>query len=124
VGLFSDFAMHVTSVLWAFNFAGVLEPEFAKPVHQVLCAIGLEMDRSRLRSDKMSRVSKGSRSGPDEPYVELDIGDMMVIYKPPAWEVDTLNLGDAHWLSQYLQSLHIWPRRSIALDLSHKGIFA
>ena len=26
-GLSSDFAMHVTSVVWAFNFAKVLEPE-------------------------------------------------------------------------------------------------
>ena len=28
-------------------------------------------------------------------------------------------MGNAHWLSQYLQSLCAWPRRSIALDISH-----
>jgi len=44
-----------------------------------------------------------------EPYVRLDVGDMMVIYKPPGWEVDTVDVGDARWLSQYLQSLCDWP---------------
>lgn len=117
--LSSDFAMHVTSVLWGFNFADVLEPEFAEPVRQVLRIIGREMDCSHLGSHKMSRFPEGSYSGADKPYVELDVGDMMVIYKPPAWQVDTDDVGEAHWLSQYLQSLCAWPQQSIALDVSH-----
>jgi len=115
--------MNVTSVLWAFNFAGVLEPEFAEAVREVLRTIGCEMDRSRLGSYKMPRFPEGSTSAPDVPYVELDVGDMMVIYKPPGWEVDTVDVGDARLLSQYLQSLCSWPRSSIALDLSHSWGF-
>ena len=79
--------MHVTSVLWAFHFAAVLEPEFAEPVRNVLRIIGQEMNRSYLGSQKMSRFREGFNSGPDEPYVKLDIGDVMVICKPPHWEV-------------------------------------
>jgi len=111
---------HVTTVVWAFNFAGVLEPEFAAPVGKVLRIVGREMDSSRLGSHKMPRFREGSRSGADEPYVELDGGDMMVIYKPPGWEVDTADVGDARWLSQYLQSLCAWPPGSIVLDHSHE----
>ena len=101
-GLSSDFAMDVISILWAFNFAGVLEPEFAEPVREVLRIVGREMDCSRLALHKMPRFREGSHSGPDEPYVELDVGDMMVIYKSPGWEVDTVHGGDSRWLSQYL----------------------
>ena len=54
-GLSSDFVMHVTSVLWAFNFAGNLEPEFAGPVQDMLLIVSCEMDRSRLGSQKMLR---------------------------------------------------------------------
>merc|ERR1711879_870685 len=43
---------------------------------------------------------------------------MGVIHKP-YWEVDTEDCGGAHWLSQYLHSLCIWPQRFIALDTSH-----
>ena len=39
-GLSSDFAMHVTSVVWAFNSAKVLEPEFAEPLQDVLRIVG------------------------------------------------------------------------------------
>ena len=112
--------MHVTSVLWAFNFAGVLEGQFAELVREVLRIVGCEMDRSRMSLHKMPRLRERSHHGLDEPYVELDVGDMMVIYKPPAWEVDTVDVGDARWLSQYLQSLCAWPWRSIALDISHR----
>ena len=68
-GLSSDFATHVTSVLWAFNFAGVLEPQFAEPVLEVLRIVGHEMDRSEsgLGSHKMPRFREGSHSAPDEP---------------------------------------------------------
>ena len=44
---------------------------------------------------------------------------MMVISKPPWWEVDTECAGGTLRLSQYLQSLCFWPQRSIALDASH-----
>ena len=54
-GLSSNFAMHITSVVWAFNFAGVLEPEFAEPVREVLRIVGREMDCSRLGLHKMPR---------------------------------------------------------------------
>ena len=79
--------MHVTSVLCAFHFAAVIEPEFAKPVRNVLRIIGQEMDRSYLGSQKMSGFREGFNSGPDEPYVKLDIGDVMVICNPPHREV-------------------------------------
>jgi len=119
-GLPSDFAMHVTSVIWALNFAGVLEPELAEAVRDVLRIVGCEMDRSRLGSYKMPRCRERTHSGPDEPCVEFDVGDIMVIYKPPGWEVDTANVGDARWLSEYLQSLCAWPWQSIALDIFHE----
>ena len=79
--------MHVTSVLCAFHFAAVIEPEFAKPVRNVLRIIGQEMDRSYLGSQKMSGFREGFNSGPAEPYVESDKGDVLVICKPPHWEV-------------------------------------
>ena len=59
--------MHVTSVLWAFNFAGVLEPEVAELVSEVLCIVGHEMDRSGVRLHKMPTFQEGSHSGSDEP---------------------------------------------------------
>ena len=62
-GLSSDFVMHVTSVVWAFDFAKVLQPEFAEPVQDVLRIVGCEMDHSRHGSQKMLR----SHSGPAEP---------------------------------------------------------
>ena len=58
-GLSSDFAMHVTSIVWAFNFARVLEPEFAEPVQDVLRIFGCEMDHSRMGSQKMLRFREG-----------------------------------------------------------------
>ena len=109
--------MHVTSVIWAFNFAGVLEPEVAELVSEVLCIVGHEMDRSGLRLHKMPTFQEGSHSGPDEPYVELDIGDMMVICKPPGWEVDTEDVGHVRRLSQYLQYLCAWSWRSWAVSI-------
>ena len=78
-GLSSDFPIHVTSVLWAFNFAGVLEPQFAEPVREVLRIVGREMDPSRLGSHRMPRFREGFHSEAVEPYIELDVGDMMVI---------------------------------------------
>ena len=43
-------------------------------------------------------------------YVELDIGDKMVICRPPNWEVvviNKVNVGDMCYLSQYPPSLRI-----------------
>ena len=62
-GLSSDFAMGVTSVIWAFNFAGLLEPEFAESVREVLRVVGHEMDRSHQGSHKMPRFRESSHSG-------------------------------------------------------------
>ena len=62
---------------------------------QVLRIIGREMDRSRLGSHKFPRFREHSYSRPDEPYVELDVGDMMVIYKPPGWQVDKVDVGES-----------------------------
>eukprot|EP00746_Dinoflagellata_sp_MGD_P140216 gnl/MRDRNA2_/MRDRNA2_73500_c0_seq4.p1 gnl/MRDRNA2_/MRDRNA2_73500_c0~~gnl/MRDRNA2_/MRDRNA2_73500_c0_seq4.p1 ORF type:complete len:101 (+),score=15.45 gnl/MRDRNA2_/MRDRNA2_73500_c0_seq4:2-304(+) len=70
-------------------------------------------------SRTMPRFREGLYLAPDVPHVELDVGDMMVIYKPPFWEVDTTDVGDAHCLSQYLQSLGSWPLKSLAFDVSH-----
>ena len=98
-GLPSDVVMHVNSVLWAFSFARVLEPEFAGSVQDMLQNGSCETDRSRLGSQKMLRFHQGSHSGPVELYVELDVADMMVISKCPDWEVDMLDevtVGDVH----------------------------
>ena len=118
-GLSSNLDMAVTSVLWSFDFAGVLEPEFAESVREVLRIIGHRMDCLPLGFHKMSRFQEDSNSESNEPYVELDVGDILVFYKPPDWKVDTVDVGDARWLSQHLQSLSAWPRQSIAFDVSH-----
>ena len=107
--------MHFSSVVWAFNFAKVLEPEFGEPVQDELQIAGCEMDRPRHGSQKMLRFLKGSHSGQAEQYVELDIADMMVIHKPDSMESGKLNevsAGNMCWLSQYLQSLCTWPQQS------------
>eukprot|EP00746_Dinoflagellata_sp_MGD_P047607 gnl/MRDRNA2_/MRDRNA2_217493_c0_seq1.p1 gnl/MRDRNA2_/MRDRNA2_217493_c0~~gnl/MRDRNA2_/MRDRNA2_217493_c0_seq1.p1 ORF type:complete len:106 (+),score=7.68 gnl/MRDRNA2_/MRDRNA2_217493_c0_seq1:2-319(+) len=77
------------------------------------------MDRFGVGSYEMPRFREDSCSAKDEPYVELDAGDMMAIYKPPGWEVDTVRAGNASYLSDYLKSLCNWPGRCIALDVSH-----
>ena len=59
-------------------------------------------------------------------YVELDVGDMMVICKPPNWEVvviNEVNVREVRQLSRYPQSLRTWPLQSIALDISQKYDF-
>ena len=112
--------MHVIAVLWAFNFAGVLEGDFAEAVCHVLRVVGQTMDRSCGRAYvEMLQFPESRLAGPEVPHVELDIDGMMVIYKPPGWEVDTTDIGDARRLSRYLQSLYAWPPRSIAFDAVH-----
>ena len=53
--LSSEFATPVTSVLWAFNFAGVLEPEFVEAVREVLRIVGCDVHRSHLSSHTINR---------------------------------------------------------------------
>jgi len=59
-----DFAVNVISLVWAFNFAGVLKPEFAEPVREALSVVGRNMDCARLGSHKLPRFRDGSHSGP------------------------------------------------------------
>ena len=117
--LATDFAMNVTSVLWAFNFAGMLEPDFAEAVRKILLAIGCQVDQARPGSHTGARCTEGQVSGPEVPHVELDLEDMMVVFKPPGWEVDTADVGGARWLSRYVQGLLPWPKRPISFDVSH-----
>ena len=117
--LATDFAMNVTSVLWAFNFAGMLEPDFAEAVRKILLAIGCQVDQARPGSHTGARCTEGQVSGPEVPHVELDLEDMMVVFKPPGWEVDTADGGGARWLSRYVQGLLPWPKCPISFDVSH-----
>ena len=106
-------------MLWATNFASVLESHFVEPVREVLRTVGREMDLSRKDSHLTPTYQKCSYHRPGEPCVVSDVGEMMVILKPPWWEMDTESVGGTNWLSQYLQSLCFWPFRSVALDASH-----
>ena len=54
-----------------------------------------------MGSQKMLRFQEGAAgrpSGPDESYmyVELDVGDIMMICKPPNWEVVVINEVQVH----------------------------
>ena len=115
----ADFAMNVTSVLWAFNFAGVLTPEFASEVRDILQKVGRELDKARPGLLRSAKCDEGRLAGPEVPHIELDLDDMFVIYKPPGWEVDTADVGDGRWLSRYLQGLLPWPHRPLVFDVSH-----
>ena len=92
-GLSLDFDLSAISVLWATSFASVLESHFVEPVRDVLRTICREMDLSRKGSHFTPTYQTCSYHRPGEPCVESNVGDMMVILKPPLWEMDTESVG-------------------------------
>lgn len=110
-----EFAMDITGVVWAFNFACVLEPSFAQLIRDVVLEIGRALDERHPPSAGDGRVAEGF-SAMGLPHVELDLFDRLVIHKPPGWEVDTTDVGGAKHLSRYLQSVLTWP---LASDVTH-----
>ena len=80
-------------MLWATNFVCVLESHFVEPVREVLRTVGREMDLSRKDSNLTPTFQTCSFHRPGEPRVESDVGDVLVILKPPMWEMDTEDVG-------------------------------
>uniref|UniRef100_A0A7S0FV93 Pseudouridine synthase RsuA/RluA-like domain-containing protein n=1 Tax=Pyrodinium bahamense TaxID=73915 RepID=A0A7S0FV93_9DINO len=50
------------------------------------------------------------------PHVELDLPDRLIVHKPPGWEVDTTDAGDARHLSTFLRLVLPWP---LSQDAAH-----
>ncbi|CAE8663704.1 unnamed protein product, partial [Polarella glacialis] len=97
------FATDVTGVVWAFNFAGMLDRGFYGQVRDVILQIGRVLDRQRPPGPGTGRVAAGF-TAVGVPHVELDLPDRFVVHKPPGWEVDTADVGGARHMSQFLQS--------------------
>lgn len=109
------FATDITGVVWAFNFAGMLDHVFAELVRGMLAQIGRKLDLAKPPAPGSGRVPEGF-GAIGVPHVELDLVDRLVVHKPPGWEVDTTDVGGARHLSYYLQSVLLWP---LAHDVTH-----
>lgn len=104
----TDFAMNIVGVIWAFSFAETLSMDFYWAARKILLEIGREIDQQQ-KSALSGEVGNGrlreSFRDFGVPYVQLDLSDRLVVYKPPGWEVDTMALHHAkpNQLSRHLQ---------------------
>jgi len=112
-----DFAMGITGVIWAFNFAEALDAGLYEEVSGTILEIGRNMDSAcpPPAGSGDGRVPTGFHMA-GVPHVALDLPDRFVMHKPPGWEVDTADVGGAKHLSRHLQSILSWP---LARDVTH-----
>jgi len=76
------------TVLWSATFAGLLQERVRSAVHQFLLQeIVPQFDE--LGGDLLPLASTSASQEAEDPKINMDLGDRLVIYKPPGWEVDT-----------------------------------
>ena len=118
-GLLPDVITYSAAV-YALRFAGLLDMAFYKENKKVVLEVGRVLDRRWPPRVEMGdgRLAVGSKRF-CVPHIELDLPDRLLVHKPPGWEVDTTNLGNAKpkRLSHFVQSVLAWP---LARDALHK----
>ncbi|CAK9070623.1 unnamed protein product [Durusdinium trenchii] len=117
-----SFANSVLGVVWAWNFSGCLAMRLARQAQAVLAQGSREMDRRKGTRNLHQEAEDGpcatrgiSREYRD-PWVVLDMSEVLVIAKPPGWEVYDGNA--ERQLADYLVNLQRG-RLPILTDLKH-----
>ncbi|CAE8713006.1 unnamed protein product, partial [Polarella glacialis] len=89
----ADFASKVLVVLSACNLSGFLLDGTVQLARQTLLSLGRALQRLRApqRSETPGLAEWQRAEGPatpGQPRVVLDLADMLVVQKPPGWQVD------------------------------------
>lgn len=83
-----EFVFDLTALAWAFGFLHCLDEDFFAAIHDFQLECGRELD-GRLSSDKVcgARDTHMKMSDPS-PRIHARFRGMIVVFKPPFWEVD------------------------------------
>lgn len=103
-------ALSILAITWAFAFLPPFDKELRGVLGQGLLGLGRRLDlthksapakRPSMRDRRKIEIAKGELLLPE---VLIDRPGMLVIHKPPGWEVDSVaNETDAVCLSTFLQ---------------------
>ena len=81
----------ILGIVWAWNFAGLLGDRLLAHSRRVICEGSVQLDQetgtSILRQRRASASEVFVKAALTDPAVILDMSDMLVIFKPPGWEV-------------------------------------
>jgi len=82
----------ITGVAWAFEFLLCLTPELFDVIRDVSLRVGQVMDARLVSCDQRNWPPKRSQQFMDtygvKPSIDLNLKGMIVVMKPPGWEVD------------------------------------
>ena len=88
---FPAFAERALGVVWAWNFAGILGSRLLSATTQVIrhgaAQLDEEMGTSILPRRRAEAKDAFLKVGLADPSVILDLADILVVFKPPGWEV-------------------------------------
>ena len=90
---------HMLGSMWACTYAGMGSQEFRLIVKEVMLVAGCTLDELSMHTSipvKSQRVEHGTEPGTfqhilepkDVPVILFDVPDLLVVLKPPGWEVE------------------------------------
>lgn len=104
----SRYANHICQIVWAFSFCGRLSAHLSKCLQCELLDTGRNLDGTELDTQRLSPPDVLPATDMNAPRVLAKLRGILVIYKPPNWEVDakrnkTVGSGRTRLLSHFVQ---------------------
>lgn len=111
----SEAATAINSIVWALDFAGLMDDDLLSLARQSLLQLGCTLDSLKAcpRVSVLHQSQPAFRTSSAEPQIVLQLPDRLVIQKPCLWEGDDA-VEESHGLSltSYMQAEapgRLWP---------------